>query len=95
MNHSNDTGIARSNEWVHDQSGPNKPLAASRRSGISEMLTAKEVGMVLHVSVKTLYAYVQRGLIPYVRIQSNVRFRREEILNWIEQQSYRPRQHEK
>ena len=30
-------------------------------------------------------------MIPYVRIQSNVRFRKDEIMDWIERQSYRPR----
>lgn len=46
---------------------------------------------MLKIDVKTIYMYVQKGLIPYVRIQSNVRFIREEILDWIEKQSYRPR----
>lgn len=54
------------------------------------MLTAKDLEVLLKIDVKTIYAYVQKGLIPYVRIQSNVRFRREEILDWIERQSYRP-----
>jgi len=54
------------------------------------MLTAKDLEALLKIDVKTIYAYVQKGLIPYVRIQSNVRFRREEILDWIERQSYRP-----
>jgi len=57
---------------------------------VGDMLTAKDLEALLKVDVKTIYAYVQKGLIPYVRIQSNVRFRREEILDWIERQSYRP-----
>ena len=63
-------------------------LADARECG--EMLTAKDLEVLLKIDVKTIYAYVQKGLIPYVRIQSNVRFRREEILDWIERQSYRP-----
>lgn len=54
------------------------------------MLTAKEVEAMLKISVKTIYSYVQRGLIPYVKIQSNVRFPRQAILQWIDQQSYEP-----
>ena len=60
------------------------------RDTVQEMLTAKDLEGILKIDVKTIYSYVQKGLIPYVRIQSNVRFRREEILDWIEGQSYRP-----
>jgi excisionase family DNA binding protein len=59
--------------------------------GTPEMLTAKELEAMLKIDVKTIYSYVQRGLIPYVRIQSNVRFPKQEIFDWIEQQSSRPR----
>ena len=55
-----------------------------------EMFTAKELQQILKISVKTIYRYVQRGLIPYVRIQSNVRFPKQQILEWIERQSYQP-----
>ena len=30
--------------------------------------------------MKTIYSYVQRGLIPYVRIQSNLRFVKADVL---------------
>lgn len=39
-----------------------------------ELLTAKDVEELLRIDVKTIYGYVQKGLIPYVRIQSNLRF---------------------
>lgn len=58
---------------------------------LEELLTAKELNRFLKISVKTIYGYVQRGLIPYVRIQSNVRFPKRRILKWIEGQSYEPR----
>ena len=64
------------------------PLASSP-SG--EMLTAKELEAMLKIDVKTIYSYVQRGLIPYVRIQSNVRFVRQQIYEWIGEHNYRPR----
>ena len=50
--------------------------------------------MLFKIDVKTIYSYVRRGLIPYVRIQSNVRFRKEEIFDWIERQTFRPRSYE-
>jgi excisionase family DNA binding protein len=56
----------------------------------SELLTAKEVEELLRIDVKTVYSYVQRGLLPYVRIQSNVRFLRSEILKWMEERKYKP-----
>jgi excisionase family DNA binding protein len=57
---------------------------------VPEMLTAKELEAILKIDVKTIYSYVQRGLIPYVKIQSNVRFPKQSIMRWIEEQSYRP-----
>ncbi len=57
---------------------------------LPELLTAKELEALLKIDVKTIYRYVQRGLIPYVRIQSNVRFVRKQIVEWIEKQSHRP-----
>jgi predicted DNA-binding transcriptional regulator AlpA len=46
---------------------------------------------MLKIDVKTIYGYVHRGLIPYVKIQSNVRFLKQEILSWIEAQTHRPK----
>ncbi len=57
-----------------------------------ELLTAKDLEAVLKIDAKTIYSYVRRGLIPYVRIQRNVRFSKREILDWIEKHSYRPPQ---
>ncbi len=56
-----------------------------------DFLTARELEALLKIDRKTIYGYVQQGLIPYVRIQSNIRFRRAEIDDWIEKKSYRPR----
>ena len=56
-----------------------------------ELMTARELEAMLKIDVKTIYSYVQRGLIPYVKIQSNVRFLRQEILNWLETQTHRPK----
>jgi excisionase family DNA binding protein len=62
---------------------------ASRSTKIPELLTAREVEQLLRIDVKTIYSYVQRGLIPYVRIQSNVRFVRSQLLDWIADHNYR------
>ena len=60
--------------------------------GGTDLLTARDLEELLKIDVKTIYGYVQRGLIPYVRIQSNVRFVRQQILDWIEERNFRPRQ---
>ena len=57
------------------------------------MFTAKDLEAILKIDVKTIYSYVQRGLIPYVRIESNLRFPKREIYDWIERRSYRPTTH--
>ncbi len=66
------------------------PSGSSSSVAMPDMLTAKELEAMLKIDRKTIYSYVQRGLIPYVKVQSNVRFRTSEILDWIEKQSYRP-----
>lgn len=48
-----------------------------------ELLTAKEVEALLRINVKTIYRYVQQAMMPYVRIQSNLRFVKEDVLAWV------------
>jgi predicted DNA-binding transcriptional regulator AlpA len=57
------------------------PAPAS--SSASDLLTAKELEEMLWIDVKTIYSYAQRGLIPYVKIQSNLRFVRADIMTWM------------
>lgn len=59
--------------------------------GNREILTAKELEGLLKIDVKTIYSYAQRGLLPYVRIQSNLRFLKSEILNWMAEHRFRPK----
>lgn len=54
------------------------------------MLNVKELEAFLKIDQKTIYRYVSLGLIPYVRIQSNIRFVRHQIVAWIEEQNYTP-----
>ena len=55
------------------------------------MLTAKDLEAVLQIDRKTIYAYVQRGLIPYMRIESNVRFSKHQVMRWLEERTFQPR----
>jgi excisionase family DNA binding protein len=56
-----------------------------------EMWTAQELEALLKIDAKTIYAYVQKGIIPYVRLQSNVRFPKKQIRRWLEQNTFTPR----
>ncbi len=60
-------------------------------NGIDEFLTVKELESFLKIDQKTIYRYVACGLIPYVRIQSNIRFIKQQIVAWIEAQNYFPK----
>jgi predicted DNA-binding transcriptional regulator AlpA len=62
-----------------------------RTKDSDELLTARELEKMLSIDVKTIYAYAKRDLLPYVRIGSNLRFRKSEILRWIADKETRPR----
>ncbi len=62
---------------------------------VSELLTAKDLEALLKIDQKTIYRYVALGLIPYVRIQSNVRFIKWQIAKWIEEQTFLPKSFDK
>ena len=67
-----------------------KSAAVSSPPDPNELMTAREVEELLRIDVKTVYSYVKRGLLPYVKIQSNVRFVRSAILRWMEEKQYKP-----
>lgn len=48
-----------------------------------QLLTAKELANLLAVSPKTIYSYVSRNMIPYFKIEANVRFRARDISEWL------------
>lgn len=58
---------------------------------LPDMLTAKDLELLLQIDRKTIYAYVQRGLIPHVRIESNVRFSKHQVMRWLKERSFQPR----
>jgi predicted DNA-binding transcriptional regulator AlpA len=70
--------------------GHSAPMLADFE-GLPEMLTARDLEALLQIDHKTIYAYVQKGLIPHSRIQSNVRFSKHRIAQWLEQRSFQPR----
>jgi excisionase family DNA binding protein len=76
---------------------PARPISAvgqaddvfERLARCDRLLTAKELADILAISPKTLYNYVTRGMIPYFKIESNVRFRAREVAEWLRQHSGR------
>ncbi len=70
--------------------GHSTPILANAET-LPEILTAKELEAWLRIDVKTIYSYVQRGLIPYMRIESNVRFSKHQVQRWLEEPSFQPR----
>jgi Helix-turn-helix domain len=58
---------------------------------LPDLLTAKELEAFLRIDVKTIYKYVQLELIPYVRMESNIRFSKHQVLRWLEERSFLPR----
>ena len=58
---------------------------------LPDMLTAKDLEALLQIDRKTIYAYVQKGLIPHPRIESNVRFSKHRVQRWLEERSFQPR----
>jgi len=77
---------------------PAQPISAvgqaddvfERLARCDRLLTAKELADILAISPKTLYNYVTRGMIPYFKIESNVRFRARDVAEWLRQHSGRP-----
>jgi predicted DNA-binding transcriptional regulator AlpA len=66
------------------------PILANAEA-LPEILTAKDLEAFLRIDVKTIYSYVQRGLIPHLRIESNVRFSKHQVLQWLQERSFQPR----
>ena len=50
---------------------------------LGKLLTVKELARILAISEKTIYGYVSRNMIPYLKIQSSVRFRPKHIVQWL------------
>ena len=69
--------------------GRNTPLLLNA-DHLPEILTARELEAFIRLDVKTIYARVQSGGIPYVRMGSSLRFLKREILAWLEERNFRP-----
>ncbi len=48
------------------------------------LLTVEQLSQYLSIKRSTIYAWVERRIIPHYKIQRSVRFKKEEIDQWIE-----------
>ncbi len=58
----------------------------TRKTADQEFLTLAELAQRLNMKPKTLYVRVSEGDLPYYRIGRLIRFRRDEIDRWLENQ---------
>ena len=70
--------------------GHGAPMLANFEA-LPEILTAQELEKFLRINRKTICSYVERGLIPHMRIESNVRFSKHQVQRWLEERSFQPR----
>ena len=51
-----------------------------------QIMTAKEVATFLKISIKTVYSYANRGMMPiYWKFQTNIRFEKHQIIAWMKE----------
>ncbi len=71
--------------------GENDMDFLDRLNNLGTLLTVKILARILAISEKTIYSYVARNMIPYLKIQSSVRFRPKHIARWLIRQGFQTR----
>jgi len=56
----------------------------------SPLLDINQAARQLGIAPKTLYKWVERGLVPVIKIGRMVRFREKDLEEWIEHQLHDP-----
>jgi excisionase family DNA binding protein len=54
---------------------------------VHEILTVKELGDLMKIHQSTVYRLTKEGRIPAFRIGSEWRFRKDQIVHWIAEQT--------
>jgi len=60
-----------------------RPDVFDQLSHCDRLLTARELAGMLAISPKTIYSYVERNMIPYYKIEANIRFRARDVAKWL------------
>ena len=58
---------------------------------MERLMTAKQVSELIEVKPSTVYQWVHVGLIPYVKLGKCVRFKKDELLRWVDKNYRRER----
>ena len=58
---------------------------------MEKLITAKQVSELLEVKISTVYDWVYRGMIPYIKLGRLIRFKKNEIFRWIDSHEIRPK----
>jgi excisionase family DNA binding protein len=86
MNHESGVNAASDESETIANVGANDIF--DRLGNHEKLLTVKELAGILSISQKTIYSYVARNMIPYIKIQSSVRFRPKHIASWLSQRDF-------
>lgn len=54
-----------------------------------ELLTVLEMSLLMKVSTTTIHAWKNKGIIPYLRVNSRIRFKKSEVLKLHEKRRRR------
>jgi len=57
---------------------------------MEQLLTVKEAAKLLGLSIKTLYSYTCARKLPFIKIQSSVRFKASDLESWIRKHAVEP-----
>lgn len=58
---------------------------------MEKLLTARQVSDLLEVKISTVYDWVHRGVIPYVKLSRLVRFKKTDVFHWVDSHTLRPK----
>lgn len=58
---------------------------------MDKILTVPQIAEILQISKAKAYLIIQRGEIPYIKLERNIRVRESELLKYIDKQTIRPR----
>jgi len=61
-------------------------IELSVEAGVEEYLTVNQVARMIQLSVVTIRRYTAKKEIPFHKINRNVRYKKDEIEEWVEKQ---------
>ena len=49
----------------------------------NSLMTIKDIAEYLQVKERTIYSWINKGIIPHYKIESTIRFKENEINEWL------------